>query len=197
MYRIQLHVHVQWPYWIFNTFTQRHQHTHTHRIITMVNFNFRILGETNILDLFTIDKHTGQVFIKDTAALDVNHLKSENIYFSVEVRGMKHFQFHFKWLRKHWLNNFTMRTKIGKSVARKAHVFVHVPKLVGVKSLFKPDEIWFFDISSNGINFQSILYSGNFHRKIPFYLPHHMTSRVDQYAHRAFCFNTFTMPRFR
>lgn len=45
----------------------------------------RILENDNILDLFTIDKHTGQLFIKDTMALDVNHLKSENLFFSVEV----------------------------------------------------------------------------------------------------------------
>lgn len=55
------------------------------------NFSFsilskiRILGNNEILNLFTIDKHTGQLFIKDTMALDVNHLNSENIYFSVEV----------------------------------------------------------------------------------------------------------------
>lgn len=53
--------------------------------ITFTEFHFRILGNDNILDLFTIDKHTGQLFIKDTMALDVNHLKSENIFFSVEV----------------------------------------------------------------------------------------------------------------
>lgn len=46
---------------------------------------FRILGNNEILNLFTIDKHTGQLFIKDTMALDVNHLNTENIYFSVEV----------------------------------------------------------------------------------------------------------------
>lgn len=55
--------------------------------ITFTEFHFRILGNDNILDLFTIDKHTGQLFIKDTMALDVNHLKSENIFFSVEVNG--------------------------------------------------------------------------------------------------------------
>lgn len=49
-------------------------------------FPFRILGTDNIQNLFTIDKHTGQLFIKDTVALDVNHLKSENIFFSVEVK---------------------------------------------------------------------------------------------------------------
>lgn len=53
--------------------------------IKFVEFHFRILGNNSILDLFTIDKHTGQLFIKDTMALDVNHLKSENIFFSVEV----------------------------------------------------------------------------------------------------------------
>lgn len=52
---------------------------------TFWQISFRILGNDNILDLFTIDTHTGQLFIKDTMALDVNHLKSESILFSVQV----------------------------------------------------------------------------------------------------------------
>lgn len=61
-------------------------------ITLTANFICRILGNDNIQDLFTIDKHTGQLFIKDTMALDVNHLKSENIFFSVEVIFCKRFQ---------------------------------------------------------------------------------------------------------
>lgn len=55
----------------------------------MFMYVLRIRGNSKILNLFTVDKHTGQLFIKDTMALDVNHLNSENIYFSVEVKKNK------------------------------------------------------------------------------------------------------------
>lgn len=36
-------------------------------------------------NLFTIDKRSGQLFINDTNSLDVNRLKSDKVFFSVEV----------------------------------------------------------------------------------------------------------------
>lgn len=71
-YRYALDFQNHFPYW-----DQLH--------IRVLFRPFRILGNDNIQNLFAIDKHTGQLFIKDTVALDVNHLKSENIFFSVEV----------------------------------------------------------------------------------------------------------------
>lgn len=54
---------------------------------------FRILSNgssnasTHVSNLFNIDKQTGQLYIRDASALDVNHLKSEFIFFAVEVRS--------------------------------------------------------------------------------------------------------------
>lgn len=43
-------------------------------------------ARNDVSNLFSIDKQTGQLYIRDASALDVNHLKAENIFFAVEVR---------------------------------------------------------------------------------------------------------------
>uniref|UniRef100_A0A182VQ56 Cadherin domain-containing protein n=1 Tax=Anopheles minimus TaxID=112268 RepID=A0A182VQ56_9DIPT len=47
--------------------------------------NYRIIGNEAVTRHFEIDKRTGQLTISKTVALDVNHLKSENVFFGVEV----------------------------------------------------------------------------------------------------------------
>lgn len=55
---------------------------------SIADISYRLIALEDIQNLFVVDKHTGQLFIKNTAALDVNHLKSENLYFGVEVRSI-------------------------------------------------------------------------------------------------------------
>lgn len=52
---------------------------------SIADISYRLIADEDIQYLFAVDKHTGQLFIKNTAALDVNHLKSENLFFGVEV----------------------------------------------------------------------------------------------------------------
>ncbi|XP_058466683.1 cadherin-87A isoform X2 [Malaya genurostris] len=47
--------------------------------------NYRIIGNDAITHHFQIDKRTGQLTISKSSALDVNHLKSENVFFAVEA----------------------------------------------------------------------------------------------------------------
>uniref|UniRef100_A0A182PS26 Cadherin domain-containing protein n=1 Tax=Anopheles epiroticus TaxID=199890 RepID=A0A182PS26_9DIPT len=47
--------------------------------------NYRIIGNEAVTRHFEIDKRTGQLTISKTVALDVNHLKSENVFFGVEA----------------------------------------------------------------------------------------------------------------
>lgn len=47
--------------------------------------NYRIIGNDAAQKLFSIDKRTGQLSVIENTMIDVNHLKSENIFFSVEV----------------------------------------------------------------------------------------------------------------
>lgn len=50
----------------------------------MSGINYRIIGNDAAQHLFSIDKQ-GQLTVTENTMIDVNHLKSENIYFSVEV----------------------------------------------------------------------------------------------------------------
>uniref|UniRef100_A0A182NLH5 Cadherin domain-containing protein n=1 Tax=Anopheles dirus TaxID=7168 RepID=A0A182NLH5_9DIPT len=47
--------------------------------------NYRIIGNEAVTRHFEIDKRTGQLTISKSVALDVNHLKSENVFFGVEA----------------------------------------------------------------------------------------------------------------
>ncbi|XP_053671726.1 cadherin-87A [Anopheles nili] len=47
--------------------------------------NYRIIGSEAVGRHFEIDKRTGQLTISKSVALDVNHLKSENVFFGVEA----------------------------------------------------------------------------------------------------------------
>uniref|UniRef100_A0A182QKL0 Cadherin domain-containing protein n=1 Tax=Anopheles farauti TaxID=69004 RepID=A0A182QKL0_9DIPT len=47
--------------------------------------NYRIIGNEAVTRHFDIDKRTGQLTISKSVALDVNHLKSENVFFGVEA----------------------------------------------------------------------------------------------------------------
>uniref|UniRef100_A0A8D8JF25 Cadherin-87A n=1 Tax=Culex pipiens TaxID=7175 RepID=A0A8D8JF25_CULPI len=47
--------------------------------------NYRIIGNEAITRHFEIDKRSGQLTISKSTALDVNHLKSENVFFAVEA----------------------------------------------------------------------------------------------------------------
>lgn len=47
--------------------------------------NYRIIGNDAAVKLFEIDKRTGQLGVVEKSTIDVNYLKSENIFFSVEV----------------------------------------------------------------------------------------------------------------
>nr|XP_040218321.2 cadherin-87A isoform X1 [Anopheles coluzzii]XP_049463650.1 cadherin-87A isoform X1 [Anopheles coluzzii]XP_049463651.1 cadherin-87A isoform X1 [Anopheles coluzzii]XP_049463652.1 cadherin-87A isoform X1 [Anopheles coluzzii]XP_049463653.1 cadherin-87A isoform X1 [Anopheles coluzzii]XP_049463654.1 cadherin-87A isoform X1 [Anopheles coluzzii] len=47
--------------------------------------NYRIIGNEAVTRHFEIDKRTGQLTISKTVALDVNHLRSENVFFGVEA----------------------------------------------------------------------------------------------------------------
>ncbi|XP_055623372.1 cadherin-87A [Toxorhynchites rutilus septentrionalis] len=47
--------------------------------------NYRIIGNEAITRHFEIDKRSGQLTISGSTALDVNHLKSENVFFAVEA----------------------------------------------------------------------------------------------------------------
>lgn len=47
--------------------------------------HFSIIGNENVGKFFEIDKRSGQINIRPDAELDVNHLKSDFISFSVEV----------------------------------------------------------------------------------------------------------------
>lgn len=51
----------------------------------ITNLNFRIIENDAVEYLFAIDKRSGQLSIKESTVLDVNHLHTENIIFSVEV----------------------------------------------------------------------------------------------------------------
>lgn len=137
------------------TETHIHKYLLTRSIQTNnCEFNFRILGQANIFDLFTIDKHTGQLFIKDTAALDVNHLKSENIYFSVEVRW-KIVPIQFWMAQKHWLQNiFTPKILIENSET--ANINSRRQKLIFVWGNW----LSIGGCVVNGTNSNSILYFG-------------------------------------
>lgn len=44
-----------------------------------------MISKDAVAHLFTIDGRSGQLSIKEPTILDVNHLHSENIIFSVEV----------------------------------------------------------------------------------------------------------------
>lgn len=48
-------------------------------------YSCRIIGNEAITRHFEIDKRSGQLTISKSTALDVNHLKSENVFFAVEV----------------------------------------------------------------------------------------------------------------
>lgn len=53
---------------------------------SLPDVNYRIVGaRTPVLDMFHIDKRTGQLSISTDAMLDVNHLKSEHVAFDVEA----------------------------------------------------------------------------------------------------------------
>ncbi|XP_055857461.1 cadherin-87A isoform X2 [Episyrphus balteatus] len=52
---------------------------------TVSDITYRIIGNEQIDSIFDIDKRSGQVTIKPDAVLDVNHLKSDNLIFSVEA----------------------------------------------------------------------------------------------------------------
>ncbi|XP_058058428.1 cadherin-87A [Anopheles bellator] len=47
--------------------------------------NYRIIGNEAVTRHFEIDRRTGQLTISKSVALDVNHLKSENVFFGVEA----------------------------------------------------------------------------------------------------------------
>lgn len=47
----------------------------------------RILAKGIVSNLFAIDSRSGQLTIRESAVLDVNHLRSENIEFNVEVNS--------------------------------------------------------------------------------------------------------------
>ncbi|XP_055585161.1 cadherin-87A [Uranotaenia lowii] len=47
--------------------------------------NYRIIGNEAITRHFEIDKRSGQLTISRSTTLDVNHLKSENVFFAVEA----------------------------------------------------------------------------------------------------------------
>lgn len=49
------------------------------------DINYKIIGSDLINQLFVIDKRSGQLHVAKDAILDVNHLKSENVYFDVEA----------------------------------------------------------------------------------------------------------------
>lgn len=60
---------------------------------SIADISYRLIASDDIQNLFDVDKHTGQLIIKNTAALDVNHLKSETLYFGVEVKQLLLFEF--------------------------------------------------------------------------------------------------------
>lgn len=47
--------------------------------------NYRIIGNDAIQKLFSINNKTGQLSVTKSGIIDVNYLKSENIFFTVEV----------------------------------------------------------------------------------------------------------------
>lgn len=54
--------------------------------LNFCNPNFRrIIAADDVQSLFSIDGHSGQLYIRDGSALDVNHLKAESVFFSVSV----------------------------------------------------------------------------------------------------------------
>lgn len=67
-------------------FKLKHQNLKCKHIhFSYIFFDYRIVASDAVEKLFSIDRHSGQLFIRDASALDVNHLKAENVFFSVEV----------------------------------------------------------------------------------------------------------------
>lgn len=107
-------------------------------------FSFRILGNDNIQNLFAINSHTGQLFIKDTVALDVNHLKSENIFFSVEV--ICFIGILFMWMRSCGIKRFKNQIENAWNCGEKSKTVRWNPKAL---ILFPMPHL--FEIQYNGI----------------------------------------------
>ncbi|KAJ6636635.1 Cadherin-87A [Pseudolycoriella hygida] len=57
---------------------------------TSSDINYKLIGDDLVSKLFAIDRRSGQLTINDTSSLDVNRLKSDKVFFSVEATDGLH-----------------------------------------------------------------------------------------------------------